>query len=369
MSSAPGWNELRAEFPALNEWTYLNTATYGQLPLRSEAAVAAHFERRKKLACSDFLQWFDDVDEIRALTGRLLNCSGEDIAFAPSAAAAVSLFLSGIDWREGDRIVTLRNEFPNQYYYAKWLGSRGVELVEVAQINALPERTRAIVASTVSYITGYRPDVAAISRLAKEAGALFYMDATQSAGALRIDLAQIDPDMCAVDPYKWLLAPNGAAFFYISPALRRRLEPQVFGWRSDAGWRGVDELSAGAPQLSAAAERYEGGMLNFPSIYGLGESVRLMLEAGPGRIEQRVLTLSEMTADILESLGASIAHRETNIISARWESEDTAARIRDGLDGRRILVSARHGALRVSPHFYNDESDLAKLKSAVSELV
>jgi len=94
-----------------------------------------------------------------------------------------------------------------------------------------------------------------------------------------------------------------------------------------------------------------------------------MLEAGPGRIEHRVLSLSEMTANILEELGASIAHRDTNIVSAQWKSEDAAARIRDGLEQRRILVSARRGALRVSPHFYNDESDLAKLKTAAAELV
>ena len=369
MSSAPGWNELRAEFPALNTWTYLNTATYGHVPLRSVAAVSAHFERRERLACSDFLQWFDDVDEIRSLIGKLLNCSGEDIAFAPTAAAAVSLFLSGIDWREGDRIVTLRDEFPNQYYYAKWLGSRGVELVEMAEIAGLPERTRAVVVSTVSYSTGYRPDVASIARLAREAGALFYIDATQSAGALTIDLAKIAPDMCAVDPYKWLLAPNGAAFFFVSPELRSRLEPQVFGWRSDEGWRGVDDLSAAPPRLPAAAERYEGGMLNFPSIYGLGESVRLMLEAGPDRVEQRVLSLSQRVAEILEETGGVIAHRNTNIISARWESEGAAGRIRDGLEQRRILVAARRGALRVSPHFYNDESDLAELRAAVTELV
>jgi selenocysteine lyase/cysteine desulfurase len=94
-----------------------------------------------------------------------------------------------------------------------------------------------------------------------------------------------------------------------------------------------------------------------------------MLEAGPDRIQQRVLSLAEMTADVLEELGASIAHRDTNIISARWESEGAAGRIRDGLEQRRIVVSARRGALRVSPHFYNDESDVAKLRAAVGELV
>jgi selenocysteine lyase/cysteine desulfurase len=364
--SQPDWHLLRAEFPALASWTYLNTATYGHAPQRSVAAVAAHFERRARLACSDFLEWFCDVDEIRERIGRLLHCSGRDIAFASSAAAALSLFLGGIEWRQGDRIVTLRDEFPNQYYYAKWLSARGVELIEMSEVRDLPLRTRAVVASTVSYITGYRPDMAAIGRMAAGCGARFYVDATQSAGALAIDLERIGPDMCAIDPYKWLLAPNGAAFFYVSSALRDRLEPQVFGWRSDRNWRSVEDLSIDSPNLPESAERYEGGMLNFPSIYALGESLGLILETGIEDIQQRVLRLANAAADVLEGLGAAVAHRDTNIISARWES-GTAARLRDALKARRILVSARGGALRVSPHFYNDQSDLETLQTAIAD--
>jgi selenocysteine lyase/cysteine desulfurase len=56
------WDTVRAEFPALANWTYLNTATFGQLPQRSVAAVARHFAHRDELACSDFLNWYDDMD-------------------------------------------------------------------------------------------------------------------------------------------------------------------------------------------------------------------------------------------------------------------------------------------------------------------
>ena len=82
-----------ALFPALEHWTWLNTATYGQLPMRTRAAVDRHFARRDETACADFLTWFDDVDEIRALIGQLIHCHAEDIAFAMNAASALSLFL------------------------------------------------------------------------------------------------------------------------------------------------------------------------------------------------------------------------------------------------------------------------------------
>ena len=61
---------------------------------------------------------------------------------------------------------------------------------------------------------------------------------------------------------QWLLCPNGATFFYVSPELRRMLRPSaIMGWRSDKGWRSVDQLQHGTPDLTEAAERYEGGML------------------------------------------------------------------------------------------------------------
>jgi selenocysteine lyase/cysteine desulfurase len=358
------WDSVRVQFPALENWTWLNTATYGQVPRRTRIAADAHFARRDQTACADFLTWFDDVDHIRALIGQLINCRPDDIAFAMNAASALSLFLGGIEWRPGDRIVTLRDEFPNQYYFAASLAARGVELVEMNEINSLPEHTRAVILSTVNYSNGYRPDLPLVSRIAHRAGALLYVDGTQSVGALRFDVAAVDPDMVAVDGYKWLLTPNGATFFYISPDLRHSLYPTVMGWRSDKGWRSVDELLHGAPHPPDAAERYEGGMLNFPSIYGAAESIRMMLELGPDRIEQRVLELADMTAGILRRSGATIVNEKTNIIAAYWPDRDASA-LAEKLAEQRIIVAARHGNLRVSPHFYNNEADLERLRSAL----
>jgi cysteine desulfurase/selenocysteine lyase len=355
------WSNIRAEFPALRNWTWLNTATFGQMPTRTRNAVDAHFTRRDDLACADFLSWFDDMDELRGLIAQLIHCAPADIAFAMNACSALSLFLGGMDWHAGDRILVLRDEFPNQYYFAASLAERGVELVEADAIESLPNRTRAVLVSTVNYSNGYRPDVARISQLAHAAGALLYVDGTQSVGALTFDVREVRPDMLAVDGYKWLLCPNGATFFYVSPELRPKLRPSVIGWRSDRGWRSVDELHHGTPKMPEAAERYEGGMLNFASLYGMAESVRMMLEIGPDRVDQRVLELAGLTADILRRSGATIANENTNIVAAHWPNRDASALARS-LQAERIIVAARHGNLRVSPHFYNTEEDLENLK-------
>lgn len=366
VASAVDWNAVRTEFPALARWTYLNTATYGQVPLRAQAAVARHFAHRDETAARDFLTWFDDMDELRALIAQLIHCAPGDIAFTLNASSALSLFLGGIDWKTGDKIVTLADEFPNHYYYASLLAAKGAELIELPEIDRLPDRTRAIVISSVNYTNGYRPDLRAISELARKAGALLYIDGTQSLGALQFDIGKIQPGMFAVDGYKWLLCPNGATFFYVSPELRTHLAPSIVGWRSDRGWRKPEELHHGSPQLPEGAERYEGGMLAFPVLYAMAESVRMFLELGPAAIEERVLSFAAKAAAILKASGAKIRHEGSNIVAGYWTGGDAAALARD-LERRGIVVAARHGNLRVSPHFYNSSGDLDILASELAK--
>lgn len=370
----PDWRRIREEFPALAGWTYLNSATFGQMPRRGMEAVRRHFERRDRLACSDFLEWFGDADAVRALVARLVHCDAADIAFIPNSATAFSLLLNGIDWRPGDQILTLEHEFPNHVYHPAWLAGRGVELVETGYAGfegAVTGRTRLVALSTVNYSTGLRPPVEEIGRFLRERGVLFYVDGTQSVGALEFDCRAVRPDMLSVHGYKWLLSPNGAAFMYVSPELRERLEPAVIGWRSDRRWRDPENLHHGAPEFSASAERYEGAMLAFAPIYAMGAAIEMMLEIGPAAIERRVMELAERTRCVLRQAGGRLLSDElpchdAQVVCARFENAD-ASRLARELAARRILVSARQGNLRVSAHFYNDEADLDRLRAALAE--
>lgn len=367
----PDWNLIRREFTALGEHTFLNTATYGQTPRRAYDAVARHFARRDDRACADFLEWFDDADAIRETLGRLVGCRGEDIAFIPTAAGALSLLLNGIDWQRGDRVLTLTNEFPNNFYGPAALADRGVQIAEVAPdqfLDALKQPTRLAAISTVSYSTGYRAPLEEIAAECERRGILLYVDGTQSVGAIRMDVSQLDPVMMSVDAYKWMLTPNGAGFTYVSPRARKWLRPATVGWRSHWNWRSVDNLHHGIPEFSDKAERYEGGMLPFPMLYAMGEVTAMMLEIGPAVIEQRVLELARKVREMLRSLGAEVEEGPSAIITARWPNHDASALSRQ-LKERRVHTSARHGRLRVSVHFYNNEADIDRLRSELAGLV
>jgi len=364
----PNWPSIRTRYTALAHWTYFNSATFGLLSENTAAAVTAHFQRRDDLACADFLDWFDDIDRTRLKAAQLIHATAEDIAFSINASTPLSLLLGGIQWQHGDRIVTLTNEFPNQLYYASLLKEKGVDFVEVEWpdfYDAITPETRAVLMSQVSYTTGFRPPLDQIGPYLKARDILFYVDATQALGALTLNVQQVQPSMLAVHGYKWLLCPNGAAFFYVSPELRQSLQPNIVGWRSHEDWRNVNRLHHGVPVFGESAEKYEGGMPAFPCLYAMDAALTEFLEIGPERIERRVLELTAILHERLREVGrVTVLHKDSPITAAHFPDIDPAILVRR-LKEERILASARHGCLRLSVHFYNDETDIEKLISVL----
>jgi selenocysteine lyase/cysteine desulfurase len=362
------WTAVRDEFPALARWTFLNSATFGQVPRRAVAALNAHLEHRDSLACHDFLDWFEDHERLRGKIARLINASADDIAYVPNSASGLALLFNGLDWREGDEVLTLPGEFPNQVYAPS---ARGVRLIEAPWpelLDRLSSRTRLVAVSWLNYSTGFRVPLEELAEAVRRTGAWFYLDATQGLGPLQLDFSAIRPHLLAVNCYKWMLTPNGVGFLAVAPELRAAMRPLAVGWRSHHDWRNVANLHHGPPVFSERAEKYEGGMLPSSLLYALEAVVDWMLELTPAVLQDRALSLAAAAAEILERRGGVVAHRDSPIIAARFEGRDAPA-LSAALKERRILTSARHGHLRVSTHFYNNEEDLARLDEALAALL
>jgi len=142
----------------------------------------------------------------------------------------------------------------------------------------------------------------------------------------------------------------------------------MVGWRSHKTWRNVDNLHHGAPEFSSSAEKYEGGGLPFALLYALEQSVEMMLEIGPAVIEERVMRLADSTRDRLREMGANAAENGSQIVAAKFPGRDPSHLARE-LKKSNVNVAARHGYLRVSPHFYNDDHDLDQLCEAIKPLI
>ena len=368
------WHRLRGQFPVLKDWAYLNTATFGPVPVCAAEAAAAHLRQRDETASLGFLDWYTEADVVRRAAARLVGAEAEDIAFIPNAGAALAWLIGGIDWKSGDGIVTLAHEFPNNLYYPKVLGKAGVTHAEVQLpdgkfsmdhfLEALTPRTRLVLMSSVNYSTGLRPPIELIGLELQKRDILFCVDGTQSVGALRLDVRAAAIDFLLVHAYKWMLSPTGTGFAYIAPRVREWLEPSVYSWRSHKNWRDVDQLHHGVPELPPEAIKYEGGMQNFGGIFAMGAVLGLIHSIGPESIERRVQQIAEKTREVLRSHGARLAsdehpHYDSPIVTARFPGVDVS-RLAVGLRAKRIAVAARKGNLRVSPHFFNSDEDLAR---------
>jgi len=357
------WAKIRAEFPALERWTYLNSATYGQMPRRAVQAMMDHSQRRDEFASTDFLDWYDDCDRMRAGIARLIHAGPDDIAFVPNAAAALSIVLAGLAPGPDDNIVTLDDEFPNYLYQGM---ARKVPYERLFE--SVDKRTRLVAFSEVNYATGFRPPLAEISGFLAARGVPLFLDGSQSVGALTFDTQKTPVDALAVHGYKWLMSPTGAGFIYVSPAFRKRLPPNIIGWRSHHDWRNVDRLHSGTPEFKDAAEKYEGGGLPFHLLYAMESCVTWLLEIGPEAIERRVMELADAARSMLRGLGAQVDDTGSQIVIAGFQGMD-ASRTARVLREQNVVVAARHGRLRVSPHFYNDEEDLKRFESALKPLL
>ena len=153
-------------------------------------------------------------------------------------------------------------------------------------------------------------------------------------------------DVLAVHGYKWLMSPTGAGFMYVSPAFRKKLPPNIIGWRSHHDWRNVDRLHSGTPEFKDAAEKYEGGGLPFHLLYAMEASVDWMLEIGPEAIERRVMELANSTRSILRGLGAEVRGYR---LADRDRRVSRNGRVRHGARLARA-ESRRRGAPRPPAH-------------------
>ncbi|HYU31725.1 MAG TPA: aminotransferase class V-fold PLP-dependent enzyme [Thermoanaerobaculia bacterium] len=369
------------EFPVTRECAYMNHAGNGPLPRRGVERMKALADLVSRSGDRRWLERNTEMERVRGLAARLLGARhAHEIAFVENTSGALSLIASGIDWKSGDNIVSAALEFPSNVYPWMQLAERGVELRRVPErdgridndelLATLDERTRAVALSWVQYGSGFRSDLARLGAACRERGILFIVDGIQGVGALSIDVERDNVDICAGSSHKWLLAPEGIGLLYVSDRVVEQLHPVRSGWRSMRNMFDWKDLQL---SFAAGARRFETGTLNVYGIVALGGALEIFLEIGAADLERRVLALSGRAATGLAALGFQVISSrrpgETSGIVAAVHPRRAAGELVKHLAQRDVVVAARLGRFRVSPHFYNSEDEidrmLEELKGAV----
>lgn len=306
----------------------------------------------------------------------LLEVKPEEIAFLSSSSEGINLVAHALAWQPGDNVVVCDVEFPSDVLPWTRLQKQGVEVRVVSQRNwaitlediaaAMDTRTRVVNVSYVSYFTGQRLPLEALSEMVRARQALLVVDATHAAGAVPVQASYAD--ILVSSCYKWLLGVHGAAIFYWNQERLPNLEPPFLGWHTSASlpdWQEPVHYT-----LKPDADRFVPGNPGFISLYILENALDRLLSIGLPAIEKHVLALSGRVWAGLRQEGWELMtpgepdQRAGNICFTAPNIEA----ITHGLAERGVLVwgsGGEAGRVRVSTHLYNTEEDVEQFLTAL----
>jgi cysteine desulfurase / selenocysteine lyase len=276
---------LTGNYMTMNVIYFDNAATSWPKPAPVQAALSRYFGdaggnpgrsgHRMSVAAARV------VEDAREALATLLNANDPSrVVFAQNATHALNLALYGL-LRPGDHVVTTSMEHNSVMRPLRHLESRGIAITTVACApdgridvqsvrNAIRPDTRLLVTTHASNVVGTLLPVAELASLARERAILFLVDASQTAGAIPIDVEHLGVDLLAFTGHKALLGPTGTGGLYIREGIE--LAPLMRG--------GTGSDSAHEIQPEFLPDAYESGTLNVAGIAGLGAAVRFLLEVG-----------------------------------------------------------------------------------------
>lgn len=365
--------ELRSHFPILREKTYLYNCSQGALSDAVEAGME-EYARSWRTSSAPWDQWVEKYEALRVAFARFINAQPDEVAIVTSASAGINPIANALQFDQRNKVVMGEYEFPTMGHI--WLAQqpRGAHIQFLDGVNntvptecyerAIDERTRVVPLTHVSFVNGFRSDVAAITRIAHARGALVFLDGYQDCGTRPLDVKALDVDFFVTGTLKYLLGPPGLGFLYVRRDLIESLTPTLTSWMSQ---RDVFAFRTKHLDPAPAARRFEGGTPPIPNIYLAQPALDLLVRIGMDNVAAQIERLARA---FLEGAGDLRIESKTPASSAGplvvLRARDAATMIAR-LTARGIVASARHDGVRFAFHVYNTLDDVHAALSALED--
>jgi len=369
-------NAIRGDFPALRDWAYLDNAFVGLMPNQVREGYdewADQWLRFDPAGSGTILSsWLEKTRKVRGMVADFIGVGAHEIAFTMCTGSGLNIVINGLTWEKGDNAVF--PEWEHNPLDTHMMRRRDVEprvihardgRFELADLEGIvDDRTRLVQISQVSYVNGFRFDLKEVADIAHDHGAKVLVDATQAVGALRVNYKRDDVDFVAVAPYKYLMGPAGLAFLYVKEENIPELAPDRVGWKNQI-WEGD---RAEEPTNPETAEKFEYGTIHFQGVYALERSLSYLSAIGMDVVESRIVNLTGYLYEQLQEMNKPMltpGGNKSPIVSYR---QDGAVELASRLMSKKIKVTGREahgGHMRISAHFYNNQSDIDRLAQEI----
>jgi cysteine desulfurase family protein len=331
------------------------------------------------------------VQRTRETTAQLFGCSDpKKVLFYQNATAALNQAVKGLEWKEGDHILTtsaehnsirrpleyVKDTYGVQVTYVDWKGNETDFLEDVsAKMN---KKTKLLAITHASNVTGTILPLEKLTVLAKQHGVLTLADASQTAGHVPVSMQKQGIDMLAFPGHKGLLGPQGTGMLLIEGEIE--LKPLHHG--------GTGSFSEARTQPEQWPEKLESGTLNTPGIAGLLAALNVY-EREKDEIVSRETMLADKLITGLQSVEGVICYQADNLERhlpiaafniAGADSQEIAMildshyhiAVRAGLHcsplTHQAMGTLEQGVIRVSMNRYNTEKEIDAFLQAVQEM-
>ena len=365
-------------FPATEHQAYFNTAAVGLASSAVAATYHAYVEEWTRDGL-DYVKAEAAAESARTAVAGLIGADPADMAMIASVSAAAGFVAAQFGpAAPGDNVVIGQSEYSSNHFPWRMLAEKGYDVRQVPFRNGglepddiaryVDTATQLVAFSGVQTATGHRADITAISGVAREVGAIVFVDGAQLVGALPVaqDLASID--VLAIPDHKFLLnAGRGIGYCYLSRAMQERFTPINAGWK--AGAVPFDSFFGPDMNLSPTASRFD-NTISWLAAIGNKAALSVFDTFGADTIYARNRDLASLLRASLADVGwepvdLPQANRST-IVSVPLGEADPAELL-TRLKQQGVVCAARDGNLRLAVHFYAHEDDIGRLAEVLNQ--
>lgn len=370
----------RSEFPILSHTNYLISNSLGAVPRSVESSLRTYYETWANRGVRAWEEaWWMMVADLGDLVAPLIGAHEGEVVFHPNVTTAHAVIFSAFDFAsKRNGIVTDSMHFPSILYLIDQERSRGAKVTVVPSddgisvdterlLKAIDEKTALVNVSHVFFKSAYIHDVAAITAKARQVGAMTLVDGYQAVGTIPVDVRRLGVDAYIGGCLKWLCGGPGAAFLWVAPPARCKLEPKLTGWMAH------QEPFRFEPKLVRREDawRFLHGTPSIPALYAARPGLEIVNRVGIDPIREKSLRQTDRLLALADRHGFRCTTprphaRRAGTVAIDVENGHEISRSLKSLD---ILCDFRPGAgIRLSPHFYNRDDELDAAIDAIVEV-
>ena len=377
--------DISADFPISNK-IYLNNASVSLMPSQSINAMNDFLISYNSLGpdSNDSASLIEEkLNNVRKIIAKIICCKPEEVILTQSTTDGINIVANGLSFDDSSNIIIrgMTHEHHSNFY--PWIKLKNKISVRSLPIDSngffklddlksnVDNNTKLLAISHALYNTGSILPVEKISdSLGKEIP--FFIDSAQTIGCIGThDVSKLGCDFMSFNGSKWLCGPMGTGLFYCKKESSELLEPKTIGGESAIIENDNNLIFKDLP------EKFQTGFRNYVGIVGLESSVKYLLNFGMENIRKKNQNLSNIFRDELMKIpdvvlyGPEDPDKRTSIVSFNIKNFDSEKVVKK-LEKQNIILAVREimekKIIRVSPHFFNNESDMLKVIDEIKKL-